>query len=160
MMTCLISLCPELLHWVMITLRNTDIWRQYTFCCLQSGIKKFWEFWVGSFREWAGYIAWPTEVVIFKQAGFSAQLLYKSHTLRWFFWLGAVRSCWFGWNSVGPISAKPGRILLKFGSFESLGQKLQQDPCASRLRHLGAFLPAAKLRRSSNGTFHLLLLLQ
>ena len=32
-------------------------------------------------------------------------------------------SCWFGWNSVGPISAKHGRILLKFGSFESFDQK-------------------------------------
>ena len=41
---------------------------------------------------------------------------------------------------MGPISAKHGQILLKFGSFESLGQKLQQDPCASRLRDLAAFL--------------------
>ena len=54
-------------------------------------------------------------------------------------WLGAVRSCWFGWNSVGPISAKRGRILLTFGSFGSLGQKLQRNPCASRLRDLAAF---------------------
>ena len=61
-------------------------------------------------------------------------------SLRRFLWLGAVRSCWFGWNSVGPISAKHGQILLKFGSFESLGQKLQQDPCASRLRDLAVFL--------------------
>ena len=40
---------------------------------------------------------------------------------------------------MGPISAKHGWILLKFLSFERLGQKLQQDPCASRLRDLAAF---------------------
>ena len=40
---------------------------------------------------------------------------------------------------MGPISAKHGRILPKFGSFERLGQKLQQDPCASRIRDLAAF---------------------
>ena len=44
--------------------------------------------------------------------------------------------------------AKHGQILLKFGSFESLGQKLQQDPCASRLRDLAAFFYRAK--RSKN----------
>ena len=59
--------------------------------------------------------------------------------LRRFLWLGAVRSCWLGWNSVGPISAKHGQILLKFGSFESLGQELQQDPRAPRLRDPAAF---------------------
>ena len=63
-------------------------------------------------------------------------------------WLGAVRSCWFGWNSVGPISAKRGRILLTFGSFGSLGQKLQQNPCASRIRDLVGFFYRAK--RSKN----------
>ena len=68
--------------------------------------------------------------------------------LRRFLWLGAVRSCWFGWNSVGPISAKHGQILLKFGSFESLGEKLQQDPCASRLCDLASFFYRAK--RSKN----------
>ena len=70
---------------------------------------------------------------------------------RRFIWLGAVRSCWFGWNSVGPISAKHGRILLKFGPLESLGQKLQHDLCASRLNDLAAFFieqKAAKTHRT------------
>ena len=41
---------------------------------------------------------------------------------------------------MGPISAKHERILLKFESIESLGEKLQQDPSASRLRDLAVFL--------------------
>ena len=45
---------------------------------------------------------------------------------------------------MGPISAKHGRILLKFGSFESLGQKLQQDPCAWRLCDLAEFFREQK----------------
>ena len=49
---------------------------------------------------------------------------------------------------MGPISAKHGQILLKFGSFDRLGQKLQQDPCASRLRDLAAFFIEQK--RSKN----------
>ena len=40
---------------------------------------------------------------------------------------------------MGLISAQHGQILLKFGSFESLGEKLQQYPRASRLCDLAAF---------------------
>ena len=50
---------------------------------------------------------------------------------------------------MGPILAKHGRILLKFGSFESLGQKLQQDPCASRLRDLAVFFIEPKHSKSA-----------
>ena len=49
---------------------------------------------------------------------------------------------------MGPISAKHGRILLKLGLFESLGQKLLQDPCASGLRDLAASFIEQK--RSNN----------
>ena len=70
---------------------------------------------------------------------------------RRFLWLGAVHFCWFGWNSVGPISAKYGRILLKFESLESLGQKLQQNPCALRLLDLAAFFIEQK--RSKNAPY-------
>ena len=77
----------------------------------------------------------------------SSNFIHK-FTQRRFSCLGAVRSCWFGWNCVGPISAKHGQILLKFVLFESLGHKLLQDPCASRRRDLAAFLESKNAART------------
>ena len=42
---------------------------------------------------------------------------------RRFLWLGAVRSCWFGWNSLGPISAKHGHHFAQIGIIWKLGSK-------------------------------------